>query len=107
MAEDQSATLYRMVLPDHTCPFGVRAKQLLEQRGFEVEDRVLGSRADVDAFKAEQNIQTTPLVFHFRSWRINRAGCRAFPAHKEGPGAKRVAAGARVTAVEPGSLRGA
>lgn len=63
MAEDQSATLYRMVLPDHTCPFGVRAKQLLEQHGFEVEDRVLGSRADVDAFKAEQNIQTTPLVF--------------------------------------------
>ncbi len=36
MREDRRATLYRMVLPDHTCPFGVRAKELLEQNGFEV-----------------------------------------------------------------------
>jgi glutaredoxin len=63
MAEEKTATLYRMVLPEHTCPFGVRAKQLLEQHGFEVEDRVLTSRAEVDAFKAEQGIATTPLVF--------------------------------------------
>lgn len=63
MAEDQRATLYRMVLPDHECPFGVRAKQLLEQGGFEVEDRVLSSRDEVDAFKAEQGVPTTPLVF--------------------------------------------
>jgi glutaredoxin len=63
MAEDRSATLYRMVLPDHTCPFGVRAKEMLEAEGFQVDDRVLGSREEVDAFKAEQGIQTTPLVF--------------------------------------------
>jgi glutaredoxin len=52
-----------MVLPEHTCPFGVRAKQLLEQQGFEIDDRVLASREEVDAFKAEQGIATTPLVF--------------------------------------------
>jgi glutaredoxin len=52
-----------MVLPEHTCPFGVRAKQLLEQHGFEVEDRLLTTRAEVDAFKAERGIPTTPLVF--------------------------------------------
>ena len=63
MTQDRSATLYRMILPDHTCPFGVRAKQLLEQNGFDVDDRVLGSRAEVDAFKAEQGVQTTPQVF--------------------------------------------
>ena len=63
MAQDRSATLYRMILPDHTCPFGVRAKQMLEQRGFDVDDRVLGSREEVDEFKAEQGVQTTPLVF--------------------------------------------
>ena len=63
MAEDKAATLYRMVLPGHTCPFGVRAKQLLEQHGFAVDDRVLTTRAQVEAFKAEQGIQTTPLVF--------------------------------------------
>jgi glutaredoxin 3 len=63
VAEDQSATLYRMVLPEHTCPFGVRAKQMLEQNGFAVEDRVLGSREEVDAFKEEQGVSTTPQIF--------------------------------------------
>lgn len=63
MAEQKSATLYRMVLPDHTCPFGVRAKQMLEDAGFEVEDRILSSREEVDAFKEEQGVSTTPQVF--------------------------------------------
>ena len=62
MAEQRSATLYRMVLPDHTCPFGLRAKQLLEQHGFEVDDQILRSRDEVDAFKAEHGLRTTPLV---------------------------------------------
>ena len=59
----QQATLYRMVLPDHTCPFGVRAKTMLEEAGFEVEDNVLGSREEVEAFKQEHGISTTPLIF--------------------------------------------
>ncbi len=63
MAENRSATLYRMVLPDHTCPFGVRAKQMLEQHGYAVDDRVLRSRAEVDAFEAEQGVATTPQIF--------------------------------------------
>lgn len=63
MAETRSATLYRMVLPDHTCPFGVRAKQMLEGAGFEVDDRLLRSREEVDAFKAEQGVATTPQIF--------------------------------------------
>ena len=63
MAQDRSATLYRMILPDHTCPFGVRAKQMLEQHGFQVDEHILGSRDEVDAFKAEQDVQTTPVVF--------------------------------------------
>ena len=63
MSEQRSATLFRMVLPDHTCPFGVRAKELLEENGFEVEDRVLRSREEVEAFQQEQNVATTPQVF--------------------------------------------
>ena len=59
---ERQATLYRMVLPDHTCPFGVRAKQMLEEGGFEVDDQILGSREEVDAFKAEHGLSTTPLV---------------------------------------------
>jgi glutaredoxin len=37
MALDQSgktATLYRMVMPDHLCPYGLKAKDLLERQGF-------------------------------------------------------------------------
>jgi len=63
MTDDRKAVLCRMVLPDHTCPFGVRAKQMLEQNGFEVEDRVLQSRDEVDRFKDEHGVATTPLIF--------------------------------------------
>jgi glutaredoxin 3 len=59
---DRKATLYRMVLPDHVCPYGVRAKELLEKWGFEVDDRILSSREEVDAFKEEHRLATTPLV---------------------------------------------
>lgn len=63
MAEKRTAILYRMVLPEHTCPFGVRAKQMLEHAGFEVDDRILSSCAEVDAFKDEHGVQTTPQIF--------------------------------------------
>jgi glutaredoxin len=63
MPQSQSATLYRMVLPDHTCPFGVRAKQLLEDAGYEADDRILSSREAVDQFQDEQDVDTTPQVF--------------------------------------------
>jgi len=60
---DKEATLYRMVLPEETCPFGLRAKQLLEDNGFVIDDRLLRSRDEVDAFKQEQGVETTPLIF--------------------------------------------
>ena len=63
MPEVRSATLYRMVLPEHICPFGLRAKELLVEGGFEVDDRILGSREEVETFKAKEGIETTPLVF--------------------------------------------
>ena len=62
MANGRTATLHRMVLPDHTCPFGVKAKELLEERGFEVDDQILSSREEVEAFKAEHGLTTTPLI---------------------------------------------
>jgi glutaredoxin len=63
MADDRSATLYRMILPEHTCPFGVRAKQILEQNGFDIEEHILASRDEVDAFKTEHGVATTPQIF--------------------------------------------
>ena len=63
MTDHRSAILYRMVLPDHVCPYGVRALQLLEQAGFEVDDRVLATRIEVDALQQELGVDTTPQVF--------------------------------------------
>lgn len=57
------ATLYRMVTPEHTCPYGLKARHLLKSKGFEVEDNWLTSRAEQDAFKAKHNVQTTPQTF--------------------------------------------
>ena len=63
MSDGRRAILYRMVLPDHTCPYGIRAKQMLEEAGFEVDDRILRSRQEVDAFQEENRASTTPLIF--------------------------------------------
>lgn len=59
----QAAELYRMVMPDHTCPYGVKSKWLLERRGYTVEDRHLTTREETDAFKDKHNVKTTPQVF--------------------------------------------
>ncbi len=57
------ATLYRMVMPNHVCPFGLKAKALLERRGYTVDDRWLKTREETDAFKAEYQVRTTPQTF--------------------------------------------
>ncbi|MBD8700212.1 glutaredoxin [Sphingomonas sp. CFBP 13714] len=62
MTQTRTATLHRMVLPDHTCPFGVRAKQLLQAEGYDVDDQILRDRDTVEAFKTEHDIATTPLI---------------------------------------------
>ena len=62
MAEQRTAILYRMVLPEHTCPFGVRAKEQLEAAGFEIEEHILRTREEVDAVQEEFSMSTTPVV---------------------------------------------
>ena len=59
----KSATLYRMAMPGHLCPFGLKTKYLLETKGYRVDDRLLESREETDAFKAEHDVKTTPQVF--------------------------------------------
>jgi glutaredoxin len=57
------AILYRMVMPGHTCPYGLKAKDLLERSGYAVEDHPLKSRQETDAFKAQHDFSTTPQIF--------------------------------------------
>lgn len=63
MAEEQEILLYRMALPDHVCPFGLLAKRMLEDSGRPFDDRVMTSREEVDAFKDEHGVATTPQIF--------------------------------------------
>ena len=55
--------LVRMKLPDHECPYGLRAKSILEDAGLDFEDRLLTSRDEVDAFLEEQGVETSPQIF--------------------------------------------
>jgi glutaredoxin len=59
----KSAHLYRMMMPDHTCPYGLKALDLLKRSGFAVEDHHLATRQEVEAFKASQGVATTPQIF--------------------------------------------
>jgi glutaredoxin len=55
--------LYRMDLPDHPCPWGLRALRLLQNQHIPFEDHRLTSSEEVDAFKAAHGVATTPQIF--------------------------------------------
>ena len=63
MVPDNHAVLYRMVTPDHLCPYGLKSKDLLRRQGYRVDDRWLRTREEIDAFKAEHGVKTTPQTF--------------------------------------------
>jgi glutaredoxin len=60
---DRKAAIHRMVMPGHTCPYGVKALHLLRRAGYAVEDHHLATRAETDAFKAAHGVATTPQIF--------------------------------------------
>ncbi|MFM7653752.1 MAG: hypothetical protein ACKO5M_12690 [Vulcanococcus sp.] len=55
--------LYRMDLPDHPCPWGLRALRLLQEQHIPFEDHRLTSAEEVEAFKAAHGVATTSQVF--------------------------------------------
>ena len=59
----KTATVYRMVMPGHLCPYGLKTVDLLKREGFAVEDYHLETRAETDAFKTEHDVATTPQTF--------------------------------------------
>jgi glutaredoxin len=62
-ADTKRAVLYRMVMPEHICPWGLRARHLLRSKGYEVEDHWLTTKEENERFKAEHGVKTTPQVF--------------------------------------------
>jgi len=58
-----TAKLYRMDMPGHLCPYGLKSKALLRWQGHEVEDHLLTTREEVDRFKQEAGVETTPQTY--------------------------------------------
>ena len=65
----ETVRLYRMSMPEHECPWGLKAIDLLHKKGIEFEDHRLTSKAEVDSFKAKHEVKTTPQIF-FGSQRV-------------------------------------
>lgn len=63
MSNNPKIILYRMILPTHTCPFGLLAKRMLDDANLKFDDKILRSREEVDQFKTEHDVATTPQVF--------------------------------------------
>lgn len=60
---EKNAKLYRMASKEHTCPFGIKALDLLKRKGYQVDDNHLETRKETDSFKEKHNVKTTPQVF--------------------------------------------
>lgn len=59
----KEAVLYRMVTPEHICPFGLKSRDLLERQGYQVDDHLLETKEQADRFRAEHGVKTTPQTF--------------------------------------------
>ena len=62
-ATRRKAELHRMVMPGHSCPWGLKSLHLLKSKGYVVADHRLRTREEVDAFKAQHGVATTPQTF--------------------------------------------
>jgi glutaredoxin len=52
-----------MVMEDHVCPYGLKAKALLERHHYVVDDHWLRTREETDAFQRRHDVDTTPQIF--------------------------------------------
>jgi glutaredoxin len=58
-----TASIYRLVTPDHVCPYGLKSLDLLERHGYQIEDHHLESQAEGDAFLERLGVDTSPQTF--------------------------------------------
>lgn len=59
----KKASIYRMVTPDHLCPWGIKALDLLRRKGFQIEDHHLESMEANNAYKESNGVSETPQIF--------------------------------------------
>lgn len=61
--QTRTATIYRLVTPDHVCPYGLKSLDLLEREGYEVDDRHLETEEEAADFRERWDVETTPQTF--------------------------------------------
>lgn len=59
----KKATIFRMVTPEHLCPWGIKAWNLLKRHGYEVEDHHLESMEANKQYKKEHDVDETPQIY--------------------------------------------
>jgi len=52
-----------MVTPDHLCPWGIKAWDLLKRKGFEVHDHPIESMEANEQYKKTHNVDETPQIY--------------------------------------------
>ena len=62
-SDQKTATLYRMVMEEHLCPYGLKTMDRREREGYEVDDHWLTTKEETESFKREHDVETTPQVF--------------------------------------------
>ncbi|RLQ86869.1 MauE/DoxX family redox-associated membrane protein [Notoacmeibacter ruber] len=62
-SSEKKAVLYRMVMENHLCPFGLKSRHLLKSNGYTVEDHHLTTREETDTFQRTHDVATTPQTF--------------------------------------------
>ncbi|WP_194273860.1 MULTISPECIES: MauE/DoxX family redox-associated membrane protein [Rhizobium] len=63
MRAPRKAIIYRMVMKDHICPFGLKSVDLLTREGYDVEDHWLTTRDVTDRFQKDNGVEATPQTF--------------------------------------------
>lgn len=58
-----TATIYRLVTPDHVCPYGLKSLDLLERHDFDIDDRPLRTEAEATELRERLGVETTPQTY--------------------------------------------
>ncbi len=59
----KKAKIVRLVTPDHLCPWGIKAWDLLKRNGYDIEDQHLTSSEDNQKYKEKHDVSETPQIY--------------------------------------------
>lgn len=62
-AETHCATIYRLVTPDHICPYGLKSLDLLERHGLDIDDHHLETEEEATELRERLHVDTTPQTY--------------------------------------------